>query len=557
MVLRRPVGTDAEPPRWRPLAARLLTLLAAVLVLAALVVPDTITGLTPAAFLRLPVEALVGVAVLLVLPARARRPVAVAGGALLSLLTVLKILDLGFSAVLARPFDPVLDWALFDDGLGFLGSSTGPAGQVAAVAAAIGVTIALLVLVTLAVVRLARVTVARPRPAARALAVLTPVWVACAVLGAQLVPGVPVASASAAVAAGQRAVQVPASLLDQQAFTAALTTDPFRDVPADQLLTALHGKDVVLAFVESYGRSAIERPELAGPVTAALDAGNAQLASAGFAARSGFLTSPVAGGSSWLAHATMLSGLRVANQARHDALMESDRLTLVSAFAKADWRTVAVMPGTTGEWPEARFYGHQRVYDFPALGYRGPDLGWASVPDQYTMSVFERTEHGRPDRPPVFAEIALASSHAPWPLIPPVIGWDQVGDGSAFQALTSGEPRDAVWAKGTDAVRSAYGRSIAYSLQTLVSWVQASGDDDLVLVVLGDHQAAPMIIGPDAGYDVPISIITRDRGVLGRIDGWGWDEGMRPRPEAPVWPMEDFRDRFLTTFGPGPSPQSH
>jgi hypothetical protein len=494
-----------------------------------------------------------------VLPARARRPVALVGGAVLGLLTVLKILDIGFSAVLARPFDPVLDWALLDDGLGFLGASTGPAGQVAAVVAAIGVAIAVLVLATLAVSRLAGVTVRHRRPAVRAVAVLTPVWVACAVLGTQLVPGVPVASAAAAVGAEQRAVQVQTSMFDERAFTAALTNDPFRDVPADQLLTALHGKDVVLAFVESYGRSTIERPELAGPVTAALDAGNEQLASAGFAARSGFLTSPVAGGSSWLAHATMLSGLRVANQARHDALMASDRLTLVSAFAEASWRTVAVMPGTTGEWPEARFYGHQRVYDFPSLGYRGPDLGWASVPDQYTMSAFEHMEHAQADRPPLLAEIALASSHAPWPLIPPVIDWDQVGDGSIFQTLATGEPRDAVWAKGTDAVHSAYSRSVAYSLETLISWVQTSGDDDLVLIVLGDHQAAPMIIGPDAGFDVPISIVTRDPGVLDRIAGWGWEDGLRPTPQAPVWPMEDFRDRFLTTFGPQepPAPTAH
>lgn len=557
MILRRSARTRPGPARWRPVAARVTTVLAALLVLAALVAPDTVADLTPAAFLRLPVEALVGVAVVLMLPARARRPVAVVGGAVLGLLTILKILDIGFSAVLARPFDPVLDWALLDDGLGFLGASTGPAGEVAAVAAAIGLTIGILVLVTLAATRLARVTGRHPRPAARAVVVLTPVWLACTLLGAQLVPGVPVASAAAAVAAQQRALRVPTSLLDQGAFTAALTADPFRDVPADQLLTALRGKDVVLAFVESYGRSALEQPELSGPVTAALDAGNAQLASAGFAARSGFLTSSVAGGSSWLAHATMLSGLRIANQARHDALMASDRLTLVSAFAKANWRTVAVMPGTTGEWPEARFYGHQRVYDFPSLGYRGPDLGWASVPDQYTMSAFEHMEHAQTDRPPMLAEIALASSHMPWPLIPPVIGWDQVGDGSIFQTFATGEPRDAVWAKGTDAVHSAYSRSIAYSLGTLTSWAQSAGNDNLVLIVLGDHQAAPVITGPDAGYDVPISIITRDRGVLDRIAGWGWEDGLRPSPQAPVWPMEDFRDRFLTTFGPGPSPESH
>jgi hypothetical protein len=549
---------DPTPPaRWRRVAARVVTVLAALLVLAALVVPDTAIGLTPTGFLRLPVEALVGVAVLLLLPARARLPLAVLAGALLGLLTVLKILDIGFSAVLARPFDPVFDWALLDDGLSFLGESTGPAGVVGAVAAAVAIAAGVLVVMTLAVVRLSRVTVRHRRPAARAVAVLTPVWVACAVLGAHLVPGVPVASVSAAVRTEERVVQVHTSLMDERAFAAALTTDPFRDVPADQLLTALHGKDVVFAFVESYGRSTLEQPHLAAPVTPVLDAGNERLAAAGFAARSGFLTSPVAGGSSWLAHATLLSGLRVGNQARHDALMASDRLTLVSAFARADWRTVAVMPGTTGEWPEARFYGHQRVYDVASLGYRGPDLGWASVPDQYTLAAFERMEHAQPDRPPVLAEIALASSHAPWPLIPPVIGWDQVGDGSIFHNLATGEPRDAVWAKGTEAVHSAYSRSVAYSLESLVSWVQTAGDDDLVLVLLGDHQAAPVITGPDAGRDVPISIVTRDRGLLDRIAGWGWQDGLRPAPQAPVWPMEDFRDRFLTAFGPGPTPEQH
>ena len=50
---------------------------------------------------------------------------------------------------------------------------------------------------------------------------------------------------------------------------------------------------MVLSFVESYGRSAVEDPRYAPVVDAALDAGTQQLKSAGFAARSGFLTSPV------------------------------------------------------------------------------------------------------------------------------------------------------------------------------------------------------------------------------------------------------------------------
>jgi hypothetical protein len=48
---------------------------------------------------------------------------------------------------------------------------------------------------------------------------------------------------------------------------------------------------------------------------------------------------------------------------------------------------------------------------------------------------------------------------------------------------------------------------------------------------------------------VPISVIAHDRRVLDRISSWGWDPGLRPGTDAPVWRMDSFRDRFLTAFG--------
>ncbi|MHA6629464.1 sulfatase-like hydrolase/transferase [Pseudonocardia sichuanensis] len=527
----------------------MLTALALLLVLGALVAPTAPAALTPAAFARIPVEGLVGAAVLLVLPDRARRPAAVLAGASLGLLAVLKVLDAGFSSVLARPFDPLVDWALLGAGLEFLTSSVGRAGAIAAVVAAVVLAAALVVLTALAVRRLARLAGRHRAPTARAVAALTPVWVACAVLGTQIVPGVPVASGSTAALVRDHAVQARDGVAQRRAFAAAVATDPLHDVPADELLTGLRGKDVVVAFVESYGRDAVEDPAFAPQVGAVLAEGDRTLAAAGFASRSGFLTSSTTGGGSWLAHATFLSGLWVDDEHRHDALVGSERRTLTGAFRRAGWRTAAVMPGTTGEWPEASFYGYDEVYDWPRLGYRGPDLGWATVPDQYTLAAFERAEHGRADRPPLMAEIALVSSHAPWPLIPRLLDWDAVGDGSVFHAMTTGEPRDAVWAKGPDEVRATYRRSIEYSLRSLVSWVETYGDDDLVLVLLGDHQPLPSVTGGGASRDVPISIVARDPAVLDRITGWGWHAGLQPGPQAPVWPMDAFRDRFLTAFG--------
>ena len=77
-----------------------------------------------------------------------------------------------------------------------------------------------------------------------------------------------------------------------------------------------------------------------------------------------------------------------------------------------------------------------------------------------------------------------------------------------------------------------------------------------MLIVLGDHQPATIVSGSNAGHDVPISIIARDPAVLDRISGWGWQDGLRPRPDAPVWPMDAFRDRFLSAYGPRPEAAS-
>jgi phosphatidylglycerophosphate synthase len=531
--LRRSSGRPAGSSSW----AWVTSTVAGGLVLAALVAPNELTALTPGAFVRIPAEGLLAVALLLALPWRQGRVVAAVAGVALGLLTVLKVLDMGFSAVLARPFDPMTDWTLFAPAVEYLAGSSGRITAVGAVAAAVGLAAAVVVLLTGAVLRLGRLVHRRRTAATRSLVALGAAWVACALLGAQLVPHVPVAAASTAALVHDRAVQVRADLRDRQAFAAAVGVDAFRDRPGAELLTALRGKDVVVAFVESYGRTAVADPQ----VGALLDDGTRRLAAAGSSARSAYLTSSTTGARSWLAHATFLSGAWVDSDQRYRTLVSGDRLTLTRAFRDAGWRTVAVMPGTTRAWPEASFYGLDRVRAADDLGYRGPDHGWPTIPDQYTLAAFERLERGPADRPPLMAEIVLATSHTPWQFVPPVIGWDDVGDGSVLHAFPPADDAPE---------RERYRDAVAYSLACLVSYVDTYGDDDLVLVVLGDHQPLPVITGDGAGADVPISVVTRDPAVLDRIAGWGWQEGLRPGPRAPVWRMDAFRDRFLTAFSP-------
>ncbi|MBY8870427.1 sulfatase [Micromonospora sp. PLK6-60] len=524
------------------------TVLAALLVLAALTAPNRIDALRPAAFVRIPLEALLAAALLLALPRRAGRVVAALVGAALGLLAVLKLLDMGFFAARARPFDPVLDWAMLDDALSFLGDSVGRPGAIAAAVAAVLLAAGLLLASARSVLRLTRLARRHRAAATRVVATLTVVWTVCALFGVRTAPGVAVADASAAALVQDRVTGVWAGLHDRADFAARIGVDAFRDVPDDRLLAGLRGKDVVVSFVESYGRVAVEDPRIGPGVNRVLDDGTARLRAAGFAARSGWLTSPTAGGGSWLAHATLLSGLWVDNEQRHTDLLATDRLTLNGAFQRAGWQTVGVLPAATQPWPQKRFYTYDRYYDAERLGYQGPKFSYAPMPDQYTLATFQRLERGRPGHAPLMAEIPLVSSHTPWAPLPRPLDWAQAGDGAAYVGMPAhGESPEAVW-QDPARVRSAYGRSIEYSVGVLISWMQRYGDDDLVLVFLGDHQPAPIVTGPDAGHDVPITVVARDPAVLDRIAGWGWQDGLRPGPDAPVWPMDTFRDRFLTAF---------
>lgn len=531
-----------------------LTILAGGLVLFAFLMPDRLPQLTASRFARVPSEPVLLAALLLVLPPRPRRVVAVLSGVLLGLLVVLNCVDMGFYQSLQRPFHPLFDWPLFSDGLSFLKDSAGGTTAYGALAGALLAVLALLVLMPLAILRLCTLMLRHPSVARRSTLVAGVVWMTCATLGIQ-VSGLNVAAKEASSRVRGQVVMVRQGLADQKVFAKKVANDPFAKVPSDQLLSGLRGKDVIFTFIESYGRGAVEDPAMAPDVDAVLRDGTRKLADAGFSARSGWLTSPVTGGGSWLAHTTFLSGLWVQDQQRYRYVSSSDRMTLTSAFKRTgDFRTVGMMPGVTRAWPESKFFGLDHVHDSRTMGYQGPKFSWSPVPDQYTLSAFERLEHGRARNQPMMSEIILTSSHNPWAPIPRMIDWDQVGDGSVYDAIKKeGKDRDEVW-KDPRQVRREYGRAIQYSLNSLIEFVTKYGNENTVLVFLGDHQPVSTVVGVDASRDVPVAIVAHDPKVLDQVSGWGWSEGLRPEHNAPVWRMDAFRDRFLTAFS---SPQSY
>jgi phosphatidylglycerophosphate synthase len=536
-------------PRTRRVLRLAVTAASVVLVWGVLVAPDRLSQLTPAAFARIPVEGLVLVAIAVVLPAWPRRIVAAVAGILFGLLTLVKILNMAFYLEIGRAFNPVFGWVDIPPAIGVVRATIGSTRTDIALAALWLGLVLLAGAITAATIHLTTVAARHRRDAVRGLAALTAVWALCAGLSVQLVPGSPVASASAAGLVVAQVRSTEGALRDERRFEKAIRSpDPEASVPASDLLTGLRGKDVIIDFVESYGQAAVQGASFTRGVDAVLRRSSASLARAGWSTRSAWLTSPGFGGVSQLAHSTLQSGLWVNTELRYGELVASHRFTLSDAFDKAGWRTVGDSPEDDPVWPPGTsFYHYGKLYNRFNVGYRGPAFSYASMPDQYTYAEFQRNEL-TPGHKPVMAEIDTVSSHYPWAPLPTMVPWNKVGNGSIFDSMAArGESPLAVW-RNASTVRQFFGRSIQYSVEAITSWVTELHDPNLVLIMLGDEQPGSPITSPGASHEVVASIIARDPAVFRQIASWHWQAGLLPGQSAPLESMEAFRNQFLNAF---------
>ena len=488
---------------------------------------------------------------------RGRVGLAVAWGVGLAsaLVLILELADLVIRESLARPFNPLLDLHLAPSLVHLLTGTLGGALGWLALAGLAALPLAALAGSVLAVRAAQRALEARGlRRAVIGGAVLAAVLLVAGWSAPQDFAWRPVSLRASATLIGQwrRGHEMLAELAG---FERKASDDRFREMPAGELLDGIAGTDVLLIYVESYGRSALEQERYAATLAPRLADFERQLAAAGLGAASGWLTSPTVGGQSWLAHGTLESGLWLSDQRLYDLLVINDRLTLTKAFAKAGHRTIAVKPAITMPWPEGQSFGFERIYAAADLGYAGLPYNWVTMPDQYTLSVLERRERDGRERP-LFAEVSLISSHAPWTPIPPVLDdWSAIGDGTVFSRWAQmGDPPEVVW-RDPERVRHQYTLAIDYVLGVLASYAARFVDDHTLLILVGDHQPAPLITGEGASRDVPMHVISGSPALLEPFLAWGFAPGMQPG-NAPTRGMDLFRDWFLGTFSDRGEPGS-
>jgi hypothetical protein len=336
---------------------------------------------------------------------------------------------------------------------------------------------------------------------------------------------------------------------ERERFAGEMAAVPasYHDLPG--LLQGLGGRDVVLAFLESYGISALDDPRYAPVIQPRLDDLESRMEAAGVHLVTGALVAPIQGGQSWLGRGSVLSGLWLENQFRYEILLAGERETLVDDFRRAGYRTIALMPAITMAWPEGERFGYDRIHAHRDIDYRGPPLNWVTMPDQFTWWYLESAIRTDPDPRPLFAEVALISSHAPWvPILPVLEDWESIGDGSVFAPWeNAGERPEELW-RDYDRVREHYALQVDYTLHAMTAYAERFVDEGTLLVVLGDHQPAPLITGDDASRDVPVHVFSRNPELLEPFLAWGFRPGGRPDPDRPAPRMDAFRDWFVRSF---------
>jgi len=491
-------------------------------------------------WLRWPIELPIAVLALMLAP---RRFVPVVGGALAALvLTVLllRLGDLGARFAFGRAFSPLADLHLFSQGWTLASQSVGRVRALVVVSSVAAALVVLYAGLTFGLSRARHLGMLSRRRLGTAAALLLSLGLVLGTLQRSGGPDFRVRT-DIGVELLERLDKMHRAVRDQQAFAAELAADPVTVPPR---FAALGERDLIVLFVESYGRSFVDAPSFSARARTALANLQRLAADGGLQVRSGWLDVPIRGGRSWLAHATFASGVSLGNQARFDRLMSSNRRSLPGLLSDAGRQSVTVLPVVSTPWIEGAWYRVDRFIDGPSLGYRGKGFGYVTIPDQYTLSAFQAKVRA-PSEQPLAATIGLLGSHAPWAPLALPVPWDEVGDGSIFDgSRRTGRP--VSWTRPAP-VRDAYARSLELTLARVGEYLQRYGDDALV-IVLGDHQPASVIAGWAPNAHVPVHVFADDERLLERLPDDSFTEGTLPASDAQPLPMAAMRELLSRIF---------
>lgn len=321
--------------------------------------------------------------------------------------------------------------------------------------------------------------------------------------------------------------------------------------------------DVYMILLESYGKIIHDDSTLYSALQPVLSTLQSDLDSAGWYTVTNYSEAPVTGGGSWLSHATVLSGARIANEPLYHHFIEHEYPTMVRFFNEAGYRTFLLHPADRARpgLPLRNPYEFHELITYKDLNYTGEPFGWGIIPDQYSLN-YTKTHYLDPEEKPVLLYFTTLATHVTWTdeSIPPLVtDWRSLNQ-------TAGETRHTpqispiedflfrakrVFKQPHKAEN--FPKLMAYDLRVLKRFILREVSQNSLIVIIGDHQP-PLLVDRDDGMQTILHIITKRRDLAGYFQEHGFGQGLVP-DSSTLHPIEHadiygyLAEGFTSVFG--------
>ena len=344
---------------------------------------------------------------------------------------------------------------------------------------------------------------------------------------------------------------VPAAGMESGGGEIIDAADP--DPPEKQLpeyvFPGIEDADIYLFVIESYGHTIFTNSDHYRRLAGTYRNAERLLSGAGFGIYTTVYDSTTFGGTSWLADTSLVTGIEIDTQAKYKTVLEEGTRNLLHILDDEGYTTVFSSPSTKEMLDShKRFYSFSRFVLSGDFGYQGPYFVFGDMPDQFQINHIQKNI--LPEiKSPRFVQFMLVSSHVPWNYIPPFIeDWSRIDDGSLYYDRSRNTYYDNSWAVGSELFEG-YAHSIRYVLEVLTDYCVTYRTGDELIILVGDHQPKFPISEEDAGFGVPLHIISRNRDFLKNFTRFGYVPGFIPPEGEGFYGLESFLGHFLYVAG--------
>jgi hypothetical protein len=300
--------------------------------------------------------------------------------------------------------------------------------------------------------------------------------------------------------------------------------------------------DIYIFMIESYGRILLDHPESQPFYTTLMKELEDSLRSKNWYGQSIFSEAPIYGGRSWLTMGSLLTGVKIKDEAVYSYFINRTRNYphLVHFLNLQGYHTFAlqplnrVRPGFSMNRYE-QFYKYQTYINFEDLDFDGPAFGFRNIPDQFSLN-YANEKYIKRVKKPKFLFFLTVSSHSPWLDLPIYLDdWRDIKKSTQDQLkekfkTTSGKIQETFKQKissGTGITE--YLNHMIYEIKIVRDFILNEIHPNSIVIIIGDHQP-PIVTEEYLNFATPLHIISGDQELLLSLQEYGFSPGLLLKP---------------------------